>query len=168
MQVRKRGPSNPLVNKFLREHTDHSPASPTHRFACAILTRDSVESPAQSQVTETIRLPSKLFFFPNYIYILCGFRFFALKGTISPMKSSKPVLKKKLQGISSHFINKNTRNGSADRNSSRSKFNHPFFILLQVCSRNRLSNFLKSQFKVSFGDRHLKFLFRKCTDLFRT
>lgn len=91
MQVRKRGPSNPLVSKFLREHTDRSPASPTHRFACAILTRDSVESPAQSQVTETIRLPSKLFFFPNYIYILCGFRFFALKGTISPMKSSKPV-----------------------------------------------------------------------------
>lgn len=75
---------------------------------------------------------------------------------------------KKIPGISSHFINKNTRNERADRNSSRSKFNHPLFVFLQVCSRHRLSNFLKSQFKVSFGNRHLKFLFRKCTDLLWT
>lgn len=57
MQVRKRGPSNPFVNKLLQERTDRSLASLTCRFACAILTREYVEVPAQSQVMETIRLP---------------------------------------------------------------------------------------------------------------
>ena len=78
------------------------------------------------------------------------------------------LFKKKIAGISSHFIDKNTRNERADRNSSRSKLYHPLFIFLQVCCRDRLCYFLKSQLKVSSGHGHLELLFRECTDLFWT
>lgn len=111
----------------------------------------------------------KLFLFLNYIYILCGFRgfFFPLRENLSNEKFQTYFFFFNCRN-SSHFINKNTRNERPVRNSSRSKFNHPFFILLQVCGRDRLSNFLKSQFEVSSGHRHLKLLFRKRTDLFWT
>lgn len=77
---------------------------------------------------------------------------------------------KPLKRFLTHFASENNKSHKTQAKElslrlSRSKLRHPFFIFLQVCRRNRFGDFLQSQLKVPLGNRHLKLLFRKRTNL---